>query len=91
MSEFDEIKAVGEGQVDRAIALLMEHFDAVQVLCCRLHGDGSTGRIYKGRGLWHARTGMATEFLEEDQADTTARGIAGQLDIPDEGEGWKEG
>lgn len=79
-------------QVDRAISLLMEHFDCVQVLCSRVTPDRETESYYQGVGNWHARQGMAREFLTQDQAQTNAREMAKVMpkEPPDDSDHWKE-
>lgn len=79
-------------QVDRAISLLMEHFECVQVLCSRVTPDRETESYYQGAGNWHARQGMAREFLSQDQAQTNAREIAKVMpqEPPDDSDHWKE-
>lgn len=79
-------------QVERAISLLMEHFDCVQVLCSRVTPDRETESYYLGAGNWHGRQGMAREFLSKDQAQTNAREIAKVMpqEPPDDSETWKE-
>lgn len=55
---------------------LSEHFDAVQVLACRLDTNGNTDTFYVGSGLWPARTGMAREFLDQQDREDLAYSIA---------------
>lgn len=49
--------------VGSAIALLVEHFDSVQIFCTRDNGgiDGTTS-ITKGVGNWFARVGQVREW-----------------------------
>lgn len=79
-------------QVERAIGLLMEHFDCVQVLCSRVTPDRETESYYQGAGNWHGRQGMAREFLSKDQAQTNAAEIAKVMpqEPPDDSDTWKE-
>lgn len=56
-------------QLDRAIAVLGEHFDTVQIFCTRYEG-ASTVSVNKGTGNWHARAGQVREWVvkvEEEQ------------------------
>jgi hypothetical protein len=78
-------------QVERAIGLLMEHFDCVQVLCSRVTPDRETESYYQGAGNWHGRQGMAREFLSQDQAQTNAAEIAKVMpqEPPDDSDQWK--
>lgn len=79
-------------QVERAISLLMEHFDCVQVLCSRVTPDRETESYYQGAGNWHGRQGMAREFLSQDQAQTNAAEIAKVMpqEPPDDSENWRK-
>jgi invasion protein IalB len=62
-----------------ALAILSEHFDAVQILACKLEQDGATTTIKRGSGLWHARAGMAHAFLEQARADQQAWAVVCEL------------
>lgn len=79
-------------QVNAAIHLLMEHFDCVQVLCSRVTQDRETESYYLGAGNWHARQGMAREFLSKDQAQTQAHALAEVMphEPPDSSDNWKQ-
>ncbi len=79
-------------QVERAISLLMEHFDCVQVLCSRVTPDRETESYYQGAGNWHGRQGMAREFLSKDPAQTNAVELAKVMpqEPPDDSDTWKE-
>jgi hypothetical protein len=79
-------------QVERAISLLMEHFDCVQVLCSRVSSDRGTEDYYRGAGNWYGRQGMARHFLSQDQAQTNAAEIAKVMpqEPPDDSEHWKK-
>lgn len=91
-AEFPDSFQAAAAQVERAISLLMEHFDCVQVLCSRVNPDRETESYYLGAGNWHGRQGMAREFLSKDQAQTNAREIAKVMpqEPPDDSEHWKE-
>lgn len=57
---------------------LGEHFDAVQILACVCDDEG-TSNISRGSGNWFARQGMAHEFIAQDMAETTGKGVAREL------------
>jgi hypothetical protein len=79
--------------LDRAVAQLGEHFDCVQILASWPDPDGNGTRAsYRGGGNWFARQGMAHDFVEINQATTSAREIGRAIEPPpDDGEAWKEG
>lgn len=60
----------GEGNemLDRAVNVLMEHFDAVQILATYTDGEGTLG-LTRGGGNWYARKGMVQEFIDRDFKD----------------------
>lgn len=79
-----------ERKVDDALDLLREHFDAVQILAT-WNETGLTKTCARGSGNWHARQGMAHDFINRDIAQENAREIAEHLEPPgDQGEVWKE-
>lgn len=49
------------------------------------HGTAS---YYRGIGNWHARLGMAHDFIRQDECDTMARILRQHL--PETGEGCEE-
>lgn len=55
-----------------------EHFDAVQILATRMVGE-KTHSLYRGVGNWHARQGMAHEFIVSEVASEHAVEIAKRL------------
>jgi hypothetical protein len=57
-------------RIEQLTDQLSELLDAVQVLGAELMPDGRTNTILTGRGLWHARQGLAQEFIETSQAMT---------------------
>lgn len=67
--------------VDAALAILCEHFEAVQILTSTTAHDG-THRLFKGAGNWYARQGMAHEFIRMDQARTDADELARVINPP---------
>ena len=84
-------RAESQAAADRCLKTLMEHFEAVQILCTRVTPEG-TEHYFVGNGNWYARQGMADEFREQDIGQTHASQLAKQLpqDPPDEGEEWKQ-
>ena len=92
-----------EALIDICLAKLMECFDCVQILASYEEGQtSSTHRVFKGKGNWYARSGMAHDFINADKANTLSEKIVDALDAgsepsddPDDlndraGEGWKE-
>lgn len=80
-------------KIDDAVNLLMEHFEAVQILATFPDTDGGTARLFRGRGNWYARMGMAHEFIDMDRAQNRGMEIAKHLpppSPPDDGEEWKQ-
>jgi hypothetical protein len=45
------------------VALLSEHYDAVEILVTRFE-DGTTKAHSKGAGNWYTRYGLAREYIE---------------------------
>jgi hypothetical protein len=78
-------------RLEAAIMPLREHFDAVQILSTWTENGICYSRYY-GSGNWYARTGLAHEFLEQDQAQTLGKEISEQLPQPpeDDAENWKQ-
>lgn len=64
--------------VDKAISDLREYFSDVQILCSWTEEEegGNTFDIFRGKGNWYARVGMARDFLTRDKGHTEAREIA---------------
>lgn len=52
-----------ESILDRCVAILSEHYDAVEILVTRCD-DGKTNATSKGSGNWYARYGLAREYVE---------------------------
>lgn len=79
--------------VETTVAQLGEHLDAVQLCVSWPAEGGGTHSLYRGAGNWFARRGMAQDFIERDQAQTTAHEVAQQLPQPpprEDGEEWKD-
>lgn len=83
----------------RAVALLTEWYDDVQILACRVGEDGATSVTTRGFGNALARRAMAQEYVEqrksiaqlEFEADWhSGRGYDDGGD-EDDGEDWKNG
>jgi hypothetical protein len=72
---------------DCARSMLSEHFDAVQILACKLEPDGSTTNIKRGSGLYPARIGMAQAFLDQAKADDQAWAVVCEFKEAEEEEG----
>lgn len=54
--------------VRKALEILGEHFDSVQILANHITVDGNTVAAFWGTGDWYSRTGMAHEFIDKDSA-----------------------
>lgn len=72
-------------EVDKALRVLGEHFDSLQVVGTFVDDEGMTHCLTRGVGNFYARVGAVQEFLERDAAQTTARAI-GEVMSDDEGE-----
>lgn len=80
MTEEDATKIV-----DKAVCELREFFPDVQVLVSWIEEeDGCTRDLFRGKGNWYARVGMANEFLTRDEGQTTAKEIADRLNPDDD-------
>jgi hypothetical protein len=72
----DESGALDDAVVQRALAILADHFDAAQVMACRHDPESKSETIlHDGIGSWHARFGMISEIviLFEREAEQTGR------------------
>ncbi len=67
MNSFDK-EPIIEEKIKQLSAILSEYCDAVQIHATWCDEDGSTKGMHYGAGNWHARKGMAMEFLERDKA-----------------------
>jgi len=76
--------------VENAIAVLMEHLDAVQIMGSWLD-EGETAFISLGAGNWFAREGQVRRWLC-DQDDSRLAGSIGEAMDDDErdGDDWKQ-
>ncbi len=72
--------------IDDALVKLGEHFDCVQVLVTWPTEERATAALFRGVGNWYARTGMAREFIERDEADTLTRVLAPEMRKPEDEE-----
>ena len=93
MEEPDEFSAAENthaaflnGLVDQALEVLSEHFDSIQVVGTFLDDGQMTHCLTRGTGNWYSRVGAVREFLDRDQAQTTAHAI-GQVMPGNEEEG----
>ena len=69
--------------VERALEILSEHFDAVQILA-EVTEDGATASCCRGCGSWYARQGLAHEFIERDKAQEHAFQLSRKINPPDD-------
>jgi hypothetical protein len=76
------------GEVDKALRTLMEHFDSLQFVGTYVDDDGMTHLLTQGRGNWFARMGAAREFIERDQAQTAADAIGDVMMIEEDETGF---
>lgn len=72
-------------EVDKALDVLMEHYDALQIVGTYVDDRGQTVLLSRGRGNWYARRGAMSEVLDRELAETTA-GAIGDVMMIDEGE-----
>lgn len=79
MTEEETIKIV-----EKAVCDLREFFPHVQVLVSWRAEDEGTSALFRGKGNWYARVGMAREFLTRDESQTTAKEIADRLNPDDD-------
>ena len=77
-----------EAILEKALAQIGEHFDAVQILAS-WNEEAMSMIAKRGTGNWYARQGMAHEFINSDIAQDAAYQIAERLNGPDEGDEWK--
>lgn len=73
---------------DKALDTLSEHFDSLQINGTFVDDEGITHHMSRGRGNWYARVGACREFLDKDQAQTTADAI-GEVMMVDEDDGFE--
>ena len=64
--------------LDEAALKLGEHFDNVQIMVSWMD-QGATLSCCRGCGNWHARHGLARDFITSDIAHENARQIAAKL------------
>lgn len=66
-----------EAMLEDVAAKLREHFDAVQILVSwQADENRGTYCVKRGAGNWWARQGMARDFVQADQAASTANALA---------------
>ena len=78
-----------EKLLETSISVLMEHFEAVQILVSRSTPE-ETQSIFSGRGNWFARQGMAREFITENESRTMANELSETINSDNSGESWNE-
>lgn len=79
--------------INHCLCTLREVWPCVQILASGENDKGTTEYCFQGAGNWYARTGMAHEFLERDQASTNAGEIAKKITTRPankDGDDWKE-
>lgn len=64
--------------LDRHLAELGEHFDAVEILATDTDGEG-TSTLIRGIGNYWARIGLAHEFINRQERDDSAVKIAEEI------------
>ena len=62
--------------INKAVNDLREFFPQVQVLVSWTGDDGHTYDCFRGKGNWYARVGMAREFQNRDESQTTAKELS---------------
>lgn len=77
--------------LDEHARAIGEHYENVQIMVT-WNEDGITKSCMRGVGNWHARQGLAHEFINMDIAQENAKQIASELqDRPDDGgDDWKK-
>lgn len=63
---------------NEAARSLSEHAENVQIMVT-WNEEGLTHRYFVGAGNWYARVGLASEFLNQDFAQTNAKEIADSI------------
>lgn len=72
--------------IDKHVDELREHFPHVQILVSwEDDTTKNTHDVFRGKGNWYARVGMAREFLTRDKEHTAAHEL-GKVIKPDEDE-----
>lgn len=64
----DTEKQAQADSIRKALDLLMEHFEAVQILATAHDSESGTLVCKRGEGNFYARLAMAREFISEDEA-----------------------
>lgn len=63
--------------VDNQVAVLMEHFDTVQIFCTRSDPDrGITTNIDGGNGNWFARRGQVRDWVRHHDGVVEGAGFS---------------
>lgn len=65
--------------MEKAVTMLSEHFDSIQIVGSELLPNGSTKGTHRGSGNWYARRALCQEFIEMDQANTMAKQLGTEI------------
>lgn len=66
-------------ELEKVVAMLSEHYDAIQIVASELLSNGSTRSIRRGSGNWYARRALCQEFVEMDQAQVMASELGKEI------------
>jgi hypothetical protein len=76
-------------EVEKALRVLGEHFDACQFIGTFVDDNGQTHLISRGVGNWYARRGSIAEVLDRELAETAAEAIGDVMMLEEEDEGFE--
>lgn len=79
-------------KIDKFLIELTEHLPSAHIeVLVSFNEEGLTKSFHTGIGNWHARQGLAHEFIQADIAQENARQISERMAPPDApGEAWIE-
>jgi len=77
--------------VERALAQLFEHAEAVQICVTRTDDEGYTQTYWQGKGNLHARMGMLRSYLSRQVAQDEQEAVDQYQDGEDEDLGALDG
>lgn len=86
--ELEQRKKDDLKEIDRALSLLSEHFDAVQIFASRHRKDAEgTFNLQKGTGNWFTRYGHVREWLlkQDESARVEERSMKPEEPYDDRG------
>ena len=64
--------AIDMAYVNKAIELLISHYDSVQIFCTKVSEDGqNTTHVHRGKGDWYARYGLVKAWVKTEENDFT--------------------